>query len=429
MEGKFGSLSGKFNALPDTRNKARCRYSPAELVWFMLLMFLSRAGSRHQTDAIRNMGALPAAVARLAGRGADDMPADGKRRVTCSDNAALFLSRLDPIYFEHILVSCVRSLFESRILDASRVFGKYFRIVIDGSVREKCRKGFDKGGKANGAGRYRYVLQASVLLFGHPLPLMHEHMDVDDPVAEKEDCEINAAKRLLPRLKETFPRMKFIILGDALYACRPITAECVRHGWHFCFTFKEGRTPAVWKEAMKLMEIASENSLRYYDKPDADPDRRSGRVRWAKHIDFSEKEDGSLMVTAIEETETFHDCETRYAWISDVPGINAGNILALISASGRMRHTIEDQFNTEKNNGIGMEHVFCANATASKNLYCIMQIAYMLWTLFYHGLLRRICAWAETWSQIAIAKHLLEGLRALGGADPDFKVGQLRIVP
>lgn len=428
IKGKFGSLSGKLNALPDTRDKDRCRYTPAEIGWFALLMFLSRAGSRNQLDAIRNMGELPAAVAQLAGRGADDIPADGERRVTCSDNVALFFSKLGLTHLERILVACVRVLFESRIFDASRVFGKYLIIVIDGSVREKCRKGFNEGGKANGAGRYRYVLQASVLLFGHPIPLMHEHMDVNDPIAEKEDCEIKAAKRLLPRLKKAFPRMKFIILGDALYACRPIAAECARHDWHFCFTFKEGRTPAVWKEAMKLMEIASENSLRYQDKPDNDPDCRSGRVRWAEHIDFSEKEDGSLMVTAIEETENFHDCETRYAWISDVPGIKAGNIHALISASGRMRHTIEDQFNTEKNNGIGMEHVFCANATASKNFYCIMQIAYMLWTLFYHGLLRRICAWAEIWSQIAIAKHLLEGLRALGGADPDYKVGQLRFV-
>ena len=55
-------------------------------------------------------------------------------------------------------------------------------------------------------------------------------------------------------------------------------------------------------------------------------------------------------------------------------------------------------------------------------------VAFMLWTLFHHGLLRRICAWAGTWSQVAIAKSLLEGLRLFGGADPGFKVGQLRFV-
>ncbi len=71
----------------------------------------------------------------------------------------------------------------------------------------------------------------------------------------------------------------------------------------------------------------------------------------------------------------------------------------LTDATGRERHTIEDPFSTLKNNGIGMEHVFCAEATASKNLYSLMQIAFMLWTLFHHGLFRRICAWAGTWPQ------------------------------
>ena len=52
----------------------------------------------------------------------------------------------------------------------------------------------------------------------------------------------------------------------------------------------------------------------------------------------------------------------------------------------------------------------------------------MLWTLFYHGLLKRICAWARTWSQIAIARRLMKGLRMLGGADPGLTVGQMRFV-
>ncbi len=321
----------------------------------------------------------------------------------------------------------MKDLFESRLFDGSRVFGTY-RIVIDGSVREKCRKGFEEGGKANGGGHYRYVLQASVLLCGHPIPLMQEHIDVDDPVSEKEDCEINAALRLLPRLTKAFPRTSFIVLGDSLYACRPVAALCSRLGWRFCVTFKEGRTPAVWQEAVALMDVASENALSYNDKPNTHPDCRRSRLRWAQYIDFSEKEDGSLVVMAIEQRETHKGTETRYAWISDVPRINCGNVILLVDATGRKRHPIEDKFNTLKNNGIGMEQVFCANATASKNLYSLMQIAFMLWTLFHHGLLRRVCAWAGAWPQVAIAKSLLEGLRLLDGADPGFRVGQLRFV-
>jgi hypothetical protein len=428
IESKFGHLSGLFNQLPDTRTADCCRYTPAELVWPVLLMFLTRMGSRNQMDAARNSGGLPLSVAKLAGRKKDDLPADGQRRVTCSDNAMLFLKRLNPQELEALRVGLVRELLKSRLFDASRVLGSLHRIVLDGSVHEKCRKGFEDDGKTNGSAQYRYVLQATLLLFGYPIPLMEEHIDVVDPALEKEDCEINAAKRLLPRIKQAFPRLGFIVIGDALYACRPIAALCASLGWRFCFTFKEGRTPAVWAEAITLMDADGRNVLRYQDKPDSDPDRRVGRVRWAGHLDFSEEENGSLVATAIEQTETHRGTTTRYAWISDVPGIKADNVLSLVSATGRMRHTIEDLFNNGKNNGFGMEHVFCAHAHASKNLYSLMQTAVMLWTLFHHGLLKRVCAWARKWSQVAIAKRLIEGLRLLAGADPNFTVGQLRFV-
>ena len=302
IESKFGHLSGLFNQLPDTRTADCCRYTPAELVWPVLLMFLTRMGSRNQMDAARNSGGLPLSVAKLAGRKKDDLPADGQRRVTCSDNAMLFLKRLNPQELEALRMGLVRELLKSRLFDASRVLGSLHRIVLDGSVHEKCRKGFEDDGKTNGSAQYRYVLQATLLLFGYPIPLMEEHIDVVDPALEKEDCEINAAKRLLPRIKQAFPRLGFIVIGDALYACRPIAALCASLGWRFCFTFKEGRTPAVWAEAITLMDTDRRSVLGYQDKPDSDPDRRVGRVRWAGHLDFSEEENGSLMATAIEQT-------------------------------------------------------------------------------------------------------------------------------
>jgi hypothetical protein len=397
-----------------------CRYSPAHICWEVLLTFLCRKGSRNAFDESRNSGGLPAALGSLCGQGAD--------RVTCGDNAARFFKRLAPEHLEFILLAIVVRLFEARVFDGSRILGVWHAVVLDGSVREKCRKGFGDGGKASGGARYRYVLQASVLLHGRAIPLMHEHVDVADPVAEKEDCEINAAKRLLPRLKAAFPHMQFVILGDALYACRPLAAECRRHGWRFCFTFKEGRTPEVWREAIRLMGLSPENRLSHWDRPESDPASRHSALRWVRDIDFSEKGAGSLAVTAVEERETVGGEETLYAWITDVPGLNAGNILGLAHATGRKRHTIEDQFNVQKNNGFGLEHVFCADVTASKNYYTLMQIAYLLWTLFYHGLLARIHPWAAKAAQVNLADLLAEGLRLNGSTDPGWRVGQLRFV-
>ena len=34
---------------------------------------------------------------------------------------------------------------------------------------------------------------------------------------QKQDCEINAFKRMAPRIKKKYPKLKFIITGDALH--------------------------------------------------------------------------------------------------------------------------------------------------------------------------------------------------------------------
>jgi len=57
-----------------------------------------------------------------------------------------------------------------------------------------------------------------------------------------------------------------------------------------------------------------------------------------------------------------------------------------------------------------------------------MQLAYLLWTLFYHGLLTRLHAWAAKTAQATLARLLLEGLRVTGAADPGWKACQLRFV-
>ena len=50
---------------------------------------------------------------------------------------------------------------------------------------------------------------------------------MQDLEAEKEDCELKAFARLAQRLKKRFPRMRFLITGDALL-CTDRTLGCLR---------------------------------------------------------------------------------------------------------------------------------------------------------------------------------------------------------
>ena len=64
----------------------------------------------------------------------------------------------------------------------------------------------------------------------------------------KQDCELKALGRLLPRIKKTYPQLRFILALDSLYGCGPLFALARKFGWSFVVTFKEGRTPALWQE-------------------------------------------------------------------------------------------------------------------------------------------------------------------------------------
>ena len=98
----------------------------------------------------------------------------------------------------------------------------------------------------------------------------------------------------------------------------------------------------------------------------------------------------------------------------------------VVNHGGRERHLIEDKFNAQKNNGIGREHVFCANTTASKNYYTLMQVAETLWVLTCHGGLRRLYDWARRATEQGLARAIWEGLRACR-LPPDLPpLGQIR---
>jgi len=92
--------------------------------------------------------------------------------------------------------------------------------------------------------------------------------------------------------------------------------------------------------------------------------------------------------------------------------ITSDRVLEAVSASGRERHHIEDYFNTAKNHGIGLGHVFCANSNVSKNLFVLLQVAAILWTIICHGFLKRVFPWAARATDMALAHALGEGMRA-----------------
>jgi hypothetical protein len=417
----FPRLNQWLNALPDPRLQVMCRYAAAHIWWEIIGTFLCRAGSRNAFDEKRHCGEAAWNLGALCGQGPKDPRFDGEPTVTCSDNAAHHASRVDPQLVAQILVLMFRDLLDRRLFDGARLFGHWYVLVVDGTVKEKCRQGFHQGGKpARGEGRYRYVLQASVLgPAGTLFPLLHEEMDVDNPHTQKEDCELAAFGRLSQRLKREFPRLPFCLLADGLYACQPVVARCQEFNWKYILTLKEGRQPTTWQEVLKLLPLNRPKRSRQR----LGPAGKTGLAdyRWVEDVMLGEYQTNVLLLG-----EITPQAATLYAYITNFSNLTPERVATLVRGGGRERHLIEDAFNTQKNHGIGLEHVFCAQATASKNYYTMMQVAQVLWTLVCHGSLRRLYEWARRATEQGLARSLWEGLRA-ARLPPDLPpLGQIR---
>jgi hypothetical protein len=418
----FPRLNAWLNALPDPRLREMCLYTAAHLWWHIIATYLSRKGSRNGFDEQRQSGQAAWNMGLLCGQTAEDARFEGEPTVTCSDNAAHHAARVDPEAVAQIPVLMFHDLLERRLFDDARLFGRWYRMVVDGSVKEKCRQGFEEGGKSstNGA-RYRYVLQLSVVgPEGTLFPLMHEEMDLRDPVADKEDCELKSFARLSARLKNEFPRLPICVVADSLYCCQAVVVTCKQYDWMYVLTLKEGRQPTTWEETIHLLPLHRTNRLRCLLGQDGKEGQQD--FRWVENVLLGEHQTNVILQGEI----TPQPSATLYAYITNFSNLTPHRVAVVVNSGGRERHLIEDTFNAQKNNGIGLEHVFCANATASKNYYTMMQVAEVLWTLTCHGGLRRLYDWARRATEQGLARAVWEGLRACR-LSPDLPpLGQIR---
>lgn len=420
----FPGLSGRFAALPDPRRQAMCRYSAAHIWWSGTLLFLTRAGSRNAFDQTRNSGQAAANMGAFCGQTPDDPRFDGQPLITCTDNLVHHLNRVAPTPVQELPIELCEQLLRRRMFDSARLFDTWYILVFDGTVQERCRQGFEEGGKHGGkaGAAYRYVLQCGLLGPRHTfIPFMHEHVDMHDPLADKEDCELKAFLRLSQRIKQRFPRMRFCIVGDALFCASTVLDRCAEYEWKYVLTAKEGRQPGLWEELLALLPLSRPNTLRLWKGQDGQDGLRD--FRWVSDLSL-----GTHSVSTVLVGEMVPGGEsTLYAYVTNFL-ITPDRVVDIIGSTGRERHAIEDYFNTAKNTGVGLGHVFCATATVSKNLFSLLQIAAILWTLLYHGYLRRTFDWAARATQVALARAIAEGMRSTRLPDVLPSPGQLRFV-
>ncbi len=130
-----------------------------------------------------------------------------------------------------ILTFMVKDLIYSRVLDDYRIDGKYHKVIIDAtqlhSYDIKHTEGSLVTHHSSGEVTYHNDTLAATLVFGNvSAAIDFEWIENSEVGYVKQDCELNAAKRLLRRLKKTYKSLSICIGMDALYLGEPILEIC-----------------------------------------------------------------------------------------------------------------------------------------------------------------------------------------------------------
>ncbi len=397
-----------------------CTYSRRFLAWWGIALYLFQLGSRRQLDFELRDGGTPVLtnLNRLAETKQTTLPVH--------DTLDHFLEHVRLSGWERLRSQMVQRLLRMKALDAARLLGRPV-LVIDATGlicfhRRHCPYCLvQRHGKRT---LYLHqVLEAKLLgPAGVVISLDSEFIDNADRGAAvgrsaeeiKQDCELNALRRLLPRIKKTYPQLSFVLAGDSLYGCGPVFALAQEFDWSFVVTFKEGRTPALWQEFQALLPECPENFLKrtWADRP-------VQTFRWVRQLAYEDSDGRHWKLNALECRERSQDgTEHYFAWLTPLP-VSGKTVEEIAQKGGRDRWKVENEgFNRQKNSGLNLEHVYSTDPEKWKAYYLLLQIAFMLVQLLERGsLLRRLAAevgrpvWKLFGSLKNVARRLLESVR------------------
>jgi hypothetical protein len=281
-----------------------------------------------------------------------------------------------------------------------------------------------------------HVLEAKLLgPAGLVISLGSEFIDNADALASagkdaetiKQDCELKAAKRLLPRIKKDYPQLQIVVAVDNLYACGGFFELIQELSWSLVVTFKEGRTPALWREYQALLKQCPDNVVRRQWAEGVEQ-----TFRWVNRLAYQDSEGRQFTLDALECTEDSRDRGRQYfAWLTLLP-VTRKTVEEVAQKGGRARWKVENEgFNRQKNSGLNLEHVYSIDPEKWKSYYLLLQIAFVIIQLLERGsLLRRLAeelgkkVWQLFGSLKNIARRLLESLRLLPWEESWFDAQQ-----
>ncbi len=279
----------------------------------------------------------------------------GVAHAPCDTQLRTRLDPIDPEWLRSAFAAVHRQLQRGKALEAYQYLDGRYLVSIDGtgqyassaiSCPECCVRNEGKDNES-----YYHQLLAAVIV--HPdlktvLPLMPEAITRADGAC-KNDCERNAAKRLLSTLREDHPKLKLIVVEDSLSSNGPHLKLLESLNMRYIIGVKPGDHEALFEAVQQ--RLCTDQCLEHST---IDEQGVEHGYRWVNGLPLN-KSHPEVKVNFLEYWEIKNGQERIWTWITDIP-LSQDNVEAIMRA-GRARWKIENEtFNTLKNQGYHLEH-------------------------------------------------------------------------
>ena len=359
----FPNLMSLFSKLTDKRHKSYITYQMRTIIMTKLFALLCGITTMTGINEKFNTEQVIKNLSKICNQHLNEIP----NWQTIQD----VIEQLDYNEIDDIRKYMFKALLRSKMFDRFRYNG-YIQLIVDATgltaldynLNDNCITK-TRDGKTK---YYKYVLEAKAVFGNIVISIDSEWIENNNlnTVKNKQDCEINAFKRMQKRIKKNYPKLKFIVTGDALYATTPMIDICKNNDWHYVFNLKKDRLKNVYQEFQDNIDYKNEVSKEYYFL--------------SSNIPFNKNK-----VNALRFIENGKNGKTTiFNYITDLK-VDNYNIEEIVNI-GRCRWKIENEgFNEQKNGTYNISHLCSHFENALKIHYLLIQIAHTIRQLFELG--------------------------------------------
>lgn len=303
------------------------------------------------------------------------IPKDSQMKDTIDETESV---ELEPVFEDWF-----NALQRGKHIEQYRFLGDWHLVSFDGSGyfgSDKiscpgCLRKESKSGKI----RYEHQIVQAVLM--HPdmrqvIPLAPEAVRNTDGT-KKQDCETEAGKRLIKKIRKAHPKLKIILVADSLHSKQPLIEEVKSVGMRYILVAKpdDHKILMEWVNEQRQLKEVSRMEARDF----------KGRLHvyeWINEVPLNGNKE-TLMTNYFEywlidkNKVTYHN-----SWVTDIP-ISRDNVKDLVRG-GRCRWKIENEvFNTLKNQGYHIEHNYGhGKKNLSMNFFLLNLMAFFMHQIF-----------------------------------------------